>query len=76
VNIRVTPEVHDILEACRFLESQRGLQEVLEPVVNAFAAARFNQDSRVRTIVEAKAQPPLRSSGRAHGHHPEKTPGE
>jgi hypothetical protein len=57
VNIRVSPEVHDALEAYRFAESLRGLQDVLEPVINEFADTKVAGDARVRAILAGKALP-------------------
>jgi hypothetical protein len=55
VNIRVEPDVYEVLETVRFLRDLRGLQELLEPVVARFASD-VSHDARVQTALEARRE--------------------
>ena len=55
VNIRVDPDVYDVLETVRYLRDLRGMQELLEPVVETFAS-RAAADERVERALAARRE--------------------
>ena len=50
VNIRVDRAVYDVLETVRYLRDLRGMQELLEPVVESFASAAASDDKVERAL--------------------------
>jgi len=55
VNIRVDRDVYDVLETVRYLRDLRGMQELLEPVVEDFATAAAG-DQRVERALAARRE--------------------
>jgi predicted Ser/Thr protein kinase len=55
VNIRVEREVYDVLETVRYLRDLRGMQELLEPIVERFASSAA-EDERVERALAARRE--------------------
>lgn len=55
VNIRIDRDVYDVLETVRYLRDLRGMQELLEPIVEGFASAAA-EDDRVGRALAARRE--------------------
>lgn len=53
INLRVTPEVEEVLEAAAFVHNSRSIQQLLAPVVVELAT-KFAQEEAVQAAMNAR----------------------